>query len=114
MAPWSAYSARYEQAFFFSCHVVIPALTDFVQESYRRRGLAKTLAAKLFREGTSRYGPDGWSSADVSADNEGSRGMCRRLNGKPHWVVSWYVDGDPPPLEYAMWLMFSFLGFCLT
>ena len=47
------------------------------------------MASKLFREGTGKFGSDGWSSADVAADNEGSRGMCRALNGKIHWVSSW-------------------------
>ncbi|KPM43312.1 hypothetical protein AK830_g3248 [Neonectria ditissima] len=61
------------------------------EEGYRRKGLAKTLAAKLFRERTSEYGDDGWCSADVSPSNEGSRGMCRRLNGKPYWTLSWVL-----------------------
>ncbi|KAH7013196.1 hypothetical protein EDB80DRAFT_709472 [Ilyonectria destructans] len=61
------------------------------EEPYRRRGLAKTLAAKLFRERTYDYGEDGWCSADVSPDNDGSRGMCMRLNGKPYWTLSWVL-----------------------
>ncbi|KAH8667264.1 hypothetical protein BGZ61DRAFT_461450 [Ilyonectria robusta] len=61
------------------------------EEPYRRRGLAKTLAAKLFRERTYDYGNDGWCSADVSPDNDGSRGMCMRLNGKPYWTLSWVL-----------------------
>ncbi|KAK7418803.1 hypothetical protein QQZ08_011126 [Neonectria magnoliae] len=61
------------------------------EEGYRRQGLAKTLAAKLFRERTSEYGDDGWCSADVSPSNQGSRRMCMRLNGKPYWTVSWVL-----------------------
>lgn len=59
------------------------------QEPYRRRGLAKTLAAKLFREKSLDFADDGWCSADVAPDNDGSRGMCKKLNGKPTWRVSW-------------------------
>ncbi|CAM1505802.1 Fc.00g114390.m01.CDS01 [Cosmosporella sp. VM-42] len=59
------------------------------EEPYRRRGLAKTLAAKIFRERTLDYGADGWCSADVSRENEASRAMCKRLCGVPYWVVSW-------------------------
>lgn len=47
------------------------------------------VAAKLFRERTLDFGDDGWCSADVSADNDGSRAMCMRLGGEPYWIVSW-------------------------
>lgn len=60
-----------------------------LQEPYRQRGLAKALAVRLFRQGFSSSVNDGWGSADVAADNKGSRGMCMALNGKPTWVVSW-------------------------
>ncbi|KAI8680311.1 FR47 domain-containing protein [Fusarium keratoplasticum] len=69
------------------------------EEGYRRRGLAKTLAAKLFREKSRAFADDGWCSADVAPDNDGSRGMCKRLNGKPYWRISWvllYVGEKPP------------------
>ncbi|RGP60426.1 gnat family [Fusarium longipes] len=59
------------------------------EEAYRRRGLAKTLAAKLFREKSLDFANDGWCAADVSPDNMGSRGMCKSLNGKPYWRNSW-------------------------
>ncbi|KAF4457147.1 hypothetical protein FALBO_15265 [Fusarium albosuccineum] len=58
------------------------------EEPYRRRGFAKKLAAKLFREKSLDFSDDGWCSADVAPDNEGSRGMCKRLNGKPYWRLS--------------------------
>ncbi|RSL55472.1 hypothetical protein CEP54_009377 [Fusarium duplospermum] len=61
------------------------------EEGYRRRGLAKTLAAKLFREKSRAFADDGWCSADVAPDNDGSRGMCKRLNGKPYWRISWVL-----------------------
>ncbi|KAF5662543.1 gnat family protein [Fusarium heterosporum] len=61
------------------------------EEPYRRRGLAKTLAAKLFREKSREFADDGWCAADVAPDNDGSRGMCKRLNGKPYWRISWVL-----------------------
>ncbi|PNP60979.1 hypothetical protein FNYG_14260 [Fusarium nygamai] len=71
------------------------------EEPFRRRGLAKTLAAKLFREKSLDFADDGWCSADVAPDNDGSRGMCKRLNGKPTWRVSWVLlfVGEKPPSE---------------
>ncbi|KAM5341596.1 hypothetical protein ACJ41O_014627 [Fusarium nematophilum] len=69
------------------------------EEPYRRRGLAKALAAKLFREKSLEFAEDGWCAADVAPDNPGSRGMCKRLNGKPYWRISWvllYVGEEPP------------------
>ncbi|KAI5459422.1 hypothetical protein BGZ63DRAFT_391006 [Mariannaea sp. PMI_226] len=61
------------------------------EPEYRRRGFAKTLAAKLFRERTREFGEDGWCAADVSPDNDGSRGMCFRLKGKTYWQVTWVM-----------------------
>ncbi|KAG9255544.1 uncharacterized protein F5Z01DRAFT_546749 [Emericellopsis atlantica] len=62
-------------------------------EDFRRRGLAKLLAARLMRQGPGDFVRDGWCSADVSASNEGSRAMCRSLGGRPDWEVSWvYID----------------------
>ncbi|KAL5609835.1 hypothetical protein FOVSG1_004516 [Fusarium oxysporum f. sp. vasinfectum] len=71
------------------------------EEPYRRRGLARTLAAKLFREKSLDFADDGWCSADVAPDNDGSRGMCKRLNGKPAWRVSWVLlfVGEKSPSE---------------
>ncbi|EHK26809.1 uncharacterized protein TRIVIDRAFT_217419 [Trichoderma virens Gv29-8] len=60
-----------------------------VEEPYRRQGLAKKLATKLLREKSSQFGDDGWLCADVSPSNVSSRAMCKSLNGKPDWVVSW-------------------------
>ncbi|KAL7805287.1 hypothetical protein V8C44DRAFT_341027 [Trichoderma aethiopicum] len=59
------------------------------EEPYRRRGLAKKLATKLLLEKSAQFGDDGWLCADVSPSNESSRAMCKSLNGKPDWLVSW-------------------------
>ncbi|TFB02781.1 hypothetical protein CCMA1212_005560 [Trichoderma ghanense] len=59
------------------------------EEPYRRRGLAKKLATKLLLEKSPQFGDDGWLCADVSPSNESSRAMCKSLNGKPDWLVSW-------------------------
>ncbi|KAK1246198.1 hypothetical protein MKX07_005267 [Trichoderma sp. CBMAI-0711] len=59
------------------------------EEPYRRRGLAKKLATKLLLEKSPQFGDDGWLCADVSPSNESSRAMCKSLNGKPNWLVSW-------------------------
>ncbi|KAL7785941.1 hypothetical protein V8C37DRAFT_405633 [Trichoderma ceciliae] len=59
------------------------------EEPYRRQGLAKKLATKLLREKSSVFGDDGLLAADVSPTNLSSRAMCKSLNGKPDWVVSW-------------------------
>ncbi|KAL2759149.1 hypothetical protein ACRALDRAFT_1080686 [Sodiomyces alcalophilus JCM 7366] len=59
------------------------------EEPYRRRGLARAVAAKLLRERTAEYGTDGWGSADVAPDNASGQALCKSLNGRPSWVVSW-------------------------
>ncbi|GKU05198.1 gnat family [Fusarium langsethiae] len=71
------------------------------EEPYRRRGLAKTLAAKLFREKSLDFADDGWCCADVASDNGGSRGMCKSLNGKPYWRISWVLlhVGEKVPIQ---------------
>ncbi|ROT35570.1 hypothetical protein SODALDRAFT_328936 [Sodiomyces alkalinus F11] len=61
------------------------------EDPYRRRGLASAVAVKLLRERTTEYGTDGWGSADVAADNASSQAVCRSLNGKSSWVVSWIL-----------------------
>lgn len=66
-----------------------PFVLQLAQEPYRRRGLAKAVAVKLMRERTSEYGTDGWGSADVAPDNASSQALCKSLNGRPSWVVSW-------------------------
>ncbi|KAF9873003.1 GNAT family [Colletotrichum karsti] len=61
------------------------------EEPYRKRGYAKALAAKLFKRSSAEYGPDGWGSADVAPDNQGSRGMCKSLGGRHAWNCSWNI-----------------------
>ncbi|EFY85419.1 acetyltransferase, GNAT family [Metarhizium acridum CQMa 102] len=64
------------------------------EDGYRRRGIAKLLAAKLLRQtgvefSNAKYAGHEWSCADVTRDNEGSRAMCTSLNATPRWSVSW-------------------------
>ncbi|QUC21374.1 uncharacterized protein UV8b_05617 [Ustilaginoidea virens] len=72
------------------------------EEGYRRRGLAKTLAAKLLRQAVQAYSDDmfagsDWFSADVSPDNRQSHALCLSLNGTPRWSVSWvFLDVTEP------------------
>lgn len=63
--------------------------SDSSQEKYRRRGLAKALASKIMRQGPGDFALDGWGTADVAADNAGSRRICKSLGGEPRWEVSW-------------------------
>ncbi|KAL0929242.1 acetyltransferase [Colletotrichum truncatum] len=58
-------------------------------ESFRRRGLARKVGAKLMREMTSAYGDDNYSSADVTPCNTSSQAMCKSLNGKVEWSSQW-------------------------
>ncbi|KAI0508424.1 hypothetical protein F5B22DRAFT_405718 [Xylaria bambusicola] len=60
------------------------------EEPYRGRGIAKAVAVKLLRDHLGDYNDDayiGW--ADVAPDNVQSQGVCRSLNGKPLWQISW-------------------------
>ncbi|KAK5628079.1 hypothetical protein RRF57_003794 [Xylaria bambusicola] len=58
------------------------------EEPYRGRGIAKAVAVKLLRDHLGDYGAYiGW--ADVAPDNVQSQGVCRSLNGKPLWQISW-------------------------
>nr|XP_036574960.1 uncharacterized protein CTRU02_15096 [Colletotrichum truncatum]KAF6781456.1 hypothetical protein CTRU02_15096 [Colletotrichum truncatum] len=59
------------------------------EESFRRRGLARKVGAKLMREMTSAYGDDNYSSADVTPCNTSSQAMCKSLNGKVEWSSQW-------------------------
>ncbi|KAI7758756.1 hypothetical protein LZL87_012262 [Fusarium oxysporum] len=56
---------------------------------FRRRGLAKTVSAKLLRARTSSFGSDNFAAADVAPDNTSSQGVCKSLNGSVHWAGSW-------------------------
>ncbi|KAL7756018.1 hypothetical protein ACKLNR_013011 [Fusarium oxysporum f. sp. zingiberi] len=59
------------------------------EEPFRRRGLAKTVSAKLLRTKTSSFGSDNFAAADVAPDNTSSQEMCKSLNGSVHWAGSW-------------------------
>jgi hypothetical protein len=61
------------------------------QKTHRKKGLAKTLVAKLFRERIPDFGSDGWASADLHADNHASRALCASLGGRQYWRSSWCV-----------------------
>ncbi|CAK7204448.1 hypothetical protein SEUCBS139899_007205 [Sporothrix eucalyptigena] len=80
--------------------------TLHTEPAYRGRGLAKTLAARLFRQycgvfdailetvGSSEENQnkgDGWCAADVSASNRQSQGVCKRLGAKRAWSTAWIV-----------------------
>ena len=68
-------------------------VTLHTEEAYRGKGIAKAVAAKLFRQ----YAPglavddDGnaWSHADVYLGNAQSESVCRSLGGKPLWRCFW-------------------------
>ncbi|KAK0734249.1 hypothetical protein B0T26DRAFT_634906 [Lasiosphaeria miniovina] len=63
--------------------------TLHVEEPYRRRGLAKAVAAKLMRAHLKDYGDDGWGGADVSVANLKSQAACKSIGGTLGWVLSW-------------------------
>jgi hypothetical protein len=65
-----------------------------VEREWRGRGLAKKIAAKLFREGSvgvfgAKGDDDVWAHADVALDNGESRGVCKSLGGEEKWQVHW-------------------------
>ncbi|EWZ48871.1 hypothetical protein FOCG_07283 [Fusarium oxysporum f. sp. radicis-lycopersici 26381] len=45
------------------------------EEPFRRRGLAKTVSAKLLHTKTSSFGNDNFAAADVAPDNTSSQEM---------------------------------------
>ncbi|CAK7562172.1 MAG: hypothetical protein SEPTF4163_000007 [Sporothrix epigloea] len=73
--------------------------TLHTEPAYRGQGLAKTLAARMFRQYGSIFDAtmddaehnDGWCAADVSANNRQSQGVCKRLGAKRAWSTSWWV-----------------------
>ncbi|CAK7219195.1 hypothetical protein SCUCBS95973_003737 [Sporothrix curviconia] len=80
--------------------------TLHTEPAYRGRGLAKTLAARMFRQycgvfdaivddgkanNESSGEGDGWCAADVSASNRQSQGVCKRLGAKRTWATAWIV-----------------------
>ncbi|CAK7263722.1 hypothetical protein SEPCBS57363_000714 [Sporothrix epigloea] len=73
--------------------------TLHTEPAYRGQGLAKTLAARMFRQYGSIFDAtmddpehkDSWCAADVSANNRQSQGVCKRLGAKRAWSTSWIV-----------------------
>ncbi|KAK1752431.1 hypothetical protein QBC47DRAFT_388463 [Echria macrotheca] len=65
--------------------------TLHVEESYRGKGLAKTLASKLMRDHLGDFGDDGWGAADVYVSNLQSQAVCRSLGGKVSKTVCWAI-----------------------
>ncbi|KAF2132944.1 hypothetical protein P153DRAFT_333715 [Dothidotthia symphoricarpi CBS 119687] len=73
--------------------------TLHTEPEYRGKGIAKAVAAKVFRE----YAPDlavdedggAWSHADVYVGNVESESVCRSLAGKAMWKHFWVrIDPD--------------------
>ncbi|KAF2186818.1 hypothetical protein K469DRAFT_705334 [Zopfia rhizophila CBS 207.26] len=67
--------------------------TLHVEAEYRGQGIAKSVAAKLFREHAPGLVVDmegnAWSHADVYVGNVQSEAVCRSLGGKPLWKIFW-------------------------
>lgn len=67
--------------------------TLHTEEGYRGKGIAKAVAARIFRT----YAPElavdlegnAWSHADVYADNVQSESVCRSLGGRAMWRCFW-------------------------
>ncbi|KAF2498633.1 hypothetical protein BU16DRAFT_524724 [Lophium mytilinum] len=65
-----------------------------VKPEFRGRGIAKSLASKLFRDNVSNTAEDeenqdDWAHADVYQGNVQSESVCKSLGGKPWWTVYW-------------------------
>lgn len=63
----------------------------YVEEAFRKQGLAKAISLKLYHEAIPRYGSDGFTHADVEIQNESSRRVAQNLGGEHRWTVHWYV-----------------------
>ncbi|KAI0447404.1 hypothetical protein F4803DRAFT_321760 [Xylaria telfairii] len=59
------------------------------EEPYRGRGIAKAVAVKVLRDHLKDFSDDGHGWADVAPDNIQSQGVCRSLNGRVKWQISW-------------------------
>ncbi|KAF2806878.1 uncharacterized protein BDZ99DRAFT_448475 [Mytilinidion resinicola] len=65
-----------------------------VKPEFRGRGIAKSLASKLFRDNVSSTAEDeekqdDWAHADVYEGNVQSESVCKSLGGRPWWTVYW-------------------------
>lgn len=67
--------------------------TLHVESQWRRRGIAKAVAAKMFRENAPALAVDAqgtaWAHADVYVGNVQSESVCRSLGGKEGWKIFW-------------------------
>ncbi|KAF1836654.1 hypothetical protein BDW02DRAFT_566746 [Decorospora gaudefroyi] len=68
-------------------------VTLHTEEAYRGKGIAKAVAAKLFRQYAAGLAVDeegnAWSHADVYAGNIQSESVCKSLGGKALWKCFW-------------------------
>lgn len=60
-----------------------------VEEPYRGKGLAKTVACKIMQDHVGDFGDDGWGAADVYEGNMQSQGVCKSIGGVEKWQTSW-------------------------
>jgi ribosomal protein S18 acetylase RimI-like enzyme len=60
--------------------------TLHVEEAWRRRGIAKSLATKVVRQS---MGDEGFGRADIAVDNDASRRVCESIGGKEESIVYW-------------------------
>ncbi|CAO2656694.1 Nn.00g054970.m01.CDS01 [Neocucurbitaria sp. VM-36] len=68
--------------------------TLHTEEEYRGKGIAKAVAAKIFRQyapglAVDEVGNTAWSHADVYVGNMQSESVCRSLGGKAMWRCYW-------------------------
>ncbi|KAI2479177.1 FR47 domain containing protein [Pyrenophora tritici-repentis] len=68
-------------------------VTLHTEEAYRGKGIAKAVAAKLFKQHAAGLAVDdqsnAWGHADVYTGNVQSESVCRSLGGKPLWRCFW-------------------------
>ncbi|KAK4168514.1 hypothetical protein QBC43DRAFT_101011 [Cladorrhinum sp. PSN259] len=64
-------------------------MTLYVEEPYRRMGLAKAVACKVMQDHLASYGDDGWGAADVLVHNDKSQALCKSIGGVNKWKLSW-------------------------
>ncbi|KAF1944097.1 hypothetical protein EJ02DRAFT_452710 [Clathrospora elynae] len=67
--------------------------TLYTEEAYRGKGIAKAVAAKIFRQYAPGLAVDGdgnaWSHGDVYLGNVQSESVCRSLGGNAMWRCFW-------------------------
>jgi hypothetical protein len=67
--------------------------TLHTEPEYRGKGIAKSVAAKIFRENATKLAIDehgnAWAHADVYVGNNQSESVCRSLGGVASWKIFW-------------------------